>query len=104
MIAGDVGAEQGRALAERFFGDWARPAAPLPPEPDAAQAAQAQRTIVVDLPDSGQAAVSLGLRGLARTDANYFPVLVANSVLGGGYSARLNNEIRIKRGLSRSAT
>jgi zinc protease len=45
----------------------------------------------------------MGLRGVSRTDADYFPLLVANNVLGGGYSARLNNEIRIRRGLSYGA-
>ena len=45
----------------------------------------------------------MGLRGVSRTDADYFPLLVANNVLGGGYSARLNTEIRIRRGLSYGA-
>ena len=47
--------------------------------------------------------VSWGVRGVARTDADYLPLLVTNAVLGGGYSARLNQEIRIKRGLSYGA-
>ena len=34
---------------------------------------------------------------------SYFPATVFNSVLGGGYSSRLNQEIRIKRGLSYGA-
>jgi zinc protease len=104
VISGDVSPEDGFKLAEQFFGDWAKPGAPLPAEPDVAQAATGQRAVVVDLPKSGQAAVSFGMRGLARTDADYFPALVINSVLGGGYSARLNQEIRIKRGLSYGAS
>jgi len=103
VITGDVSAEEGFALAERFFGDWVRPTTPLPARPDATAYAAPARTIVVDLPDTGQAAVLLGLRGVSRNDADYFPLLVANNVLGGGYSARLNNEIRIRRGLSYGA-
>jgi len=103
VITGDVSAEEGFALAEQHFGNWARPAAALPARPDASAHAAAVRTIVVDLPDTGQAAVAMGLRGVARTDADYFPLLVANNVLGGGYSARLNTEIRIRRGLSYGA-
>jgi zinc protease len=103
VITGDVSAEEGFAIAERHFGNWARPAAALPARPDASAWAQGVRTIVVDLPDTGQAAVAMGLRGVARTDADYFPLLVANNVLGGGYSARLNTEIRIRRGLSYGA-
>jgi zinc protease len=45
----------------------------------------------------------MGVRGVSRTDPDYFPLLVANNVLGGGYSARLNLEIRIRRGLSYGA-
>jgi zinc protease len=103
VIAGDVSPEEGFALAERHFGDWARPTTPLPARPDASAYAAPSRTIVVDLPQTGQAAVAMGLRGVARTDADYFPLLVANNVLGGGYSARLNAEIRIRRGLSYGA-
>jgi zinc protease len=103
VITGDVSTDEGFALAERYFGDWARPATALPARPDASAHAAGVRTIVVDLPDTGQAAVSMGLRGVARTDADYFPLLVANNVLGGGYSARLNTEIRIRRGLSYGA-
>ncbi len=103
VITGDVSVETGFALAERYFGDWARPASALPARPDASASAPEARTIVVDLPQTGQAAVAMGLRGIARTDADYFPLLVANNVLGGGYAARLNTEIRIERGLSYGA-
>ena len=64
---------------------------------------QGAAAIAIDVPQIGQAAVFLGRTGPARTDADYFPTLVANNVLGGGYSARLNAEIRIKRGLSYGA-
>lgn len=103
VIAGDVSVEQGFAIAERFLGDWLRPRTALPARPDASAHAAPARTIVIDLPETGQAAVAMGLRGVARTDADYFPLLVANNVLGGGYSARLNTEIRIRRGLSYGA-
>jgi zinc protease len=103
VIAGDVSPEQGFALAQRYFGDWRRPDAAAPAQPDASAHASGTRTIVVDLPQTGQAAVQMGLRGITRRDPDYFPLLVANAVLGGGYSARLNEEIRIRRGLSYGA-
>ncbi|HVY83492.1 MAG TPA: pitrilysin family protein [Caulobacterales bacterium] len=103
VISGDVTPEQGFAIAQRYFGDWAKPADPLPPTPNAAAPAVRPRTIVVDLPHTGQAAVAMGSIGVARRDADYFPTVVANTVLGGGYSARLNEEIRIRRGLSYGA-
>ncbi len=104
VISGDLSADDGFALAEKFFGDWPKPNTALAGEPDVAQSADVHRTVVVDLPKSGQAAVSFGVHGVARTDADFFPAMVINSVLGGGYSARLNQEIRIKRGLSYGAS
>jgi zinc protease len=70
-----------------------------------------KRVLVIDLPKSGQASVIFAkdLPYLGHTGANntvgreYFPGVLTNSVLGGGYSSRLNLEIRIKRGLSYGA-
>jgi zinc protease len=102
VLTGDITPEAGFALAEKTFGDWARPAAPLSPVPVASPAGK-PRVIVIDLPGAGQAAVDLYLPAIRRTDPRYYPVMVANSVLGGGYSARLNEEVRVKRGLSYGA-
>ena len=40
---------------------------------------------------------------IMSVNKSYYPALALNSVLGGGYSSRLNLEIRIKRGLSYGA-
>jgi zinc protease len=106
VFAGDIKASDAFKLAERLFGDWAKPSAPLPAmemKSASDEMSAKSRVVVIDMPDAGQAAVVLSRRGLKRTDAEYFRGIVANSVLGGGYSARLNQEIRIKRGLSYGA-
>lgn len=106
VIGGDIAPEAAFKLAEAHFGDWARPATPLPAAPASAGTAVKEakrRVVVVDKPDAGQAAVMLVRPGLKRTDPDYYSAMVANSVLGGGYSSRLNQEIRIKRGLSYGA-
>ena len=52
---------------------------------------------------SAQSHVFVGQRGIARDDPDYFPLVVANHVLGGnGVVSLLFNEIREKRGLSYS--
>jgi len=61
------------------------------------------KSVVVDIPQVGQAAVLLGRVGPSRLSADYVQTAVANAVLGDGYSSRLNSEIRIKRGLSYGA-
>jgi zinc protease len=89
-------------LAQRHFGDWRAFIAPIDrgfPSPPPAQ----NRIVVIDMPGAGQAAVAVARTTIARQDPRYYRALVANAVLGGGYSARLNQEIRIRRGLSYGA-
>ena len=103
VLTGDITPDQGFALAERAFGDWRKPSAPLPQVKVAAPQAK-PRVIVIDLPGTGQAAVELYIPAIARSDPRYYQAMVANAVLGGGYSARLNEEVRVKRGLSYGAS
>jgi zinc protease len=104
VLAGDVKAEEAFKLAESQFGSWKNVgrASARPPE-RRAEARPTPRVVVIDMPESGQAAVVVGRTGIRRTDPAYTNALVANSVLGAGYSSRLNQEIRIKRGLSYGA-
>ncbi len=106
VLAGDVKAEAAFALAEKVFGNWAtgvgRQASGT--SRDTARTPEARsRVIIVDMPEAGQSAVTIGRTGIRRADPAYMQALVTNSVLGGGYSSRLNQEIRIKRGLSYGA-
>ncbi|MDB5445941.1 MAG: peptidase family [Phenylobacterium sp.] len=103
VLTGDITPEQGFALAERTFGDWAKPATPLPAAPAIAPK-PTPRSLAIDLPGTGQASVNVVKPAIARSDPDYYTGIVANSVLGGGYSARLNEEIRVKRGLSYGAS
>jgi len=104
IIGGDIGANDAFALAEKHFGDWQKPMQILRPFVFAARVSDpsTRRVLVIDKPDAGQAAVYLARTGISRADADYFRGIVANSVLN-GYSGRLNQEIRIKRGLSYGA-
>ena len=100
VVSGGVSPEQAFALAEELFGDW-QSDAPVPaPITGRAGEAQTARTVVIDLPDAGQAAVYLAGRGPALDNDDYFPLLLANAVLGGGSSGRLFEEIRTNRALS----
>lgn len=104
VIAGDVKPDAAVALATKLFGTWN----PSGAKSDRATApakkdSGARRIVVVDMPEAGQASVVVTRKGIRRTDPAYYQALVANSVLGGGYSARLNQEIRIKRGLAYGA-
>ena len=104
VIGGDISAKDAIALGTRYFGDWPKPSTPLPQLSAAMKEAAPSmgRIVVIDKPDAGQAAVYLARTGITRRDPDYFRGIVTNSVLS-GYSGRLNQEIRIKRGLSYDA-
>ncbi|MBK9166570.1 MAG: insulinase family protein [Bryobacterales bacterium] len=91
---------QVRKMLETRFGDWKKGTAPkltasAPPKP--------KRSItVVNRPGSVQADIQMGRLGLTRTQDGYFPLVVGNTILGGGASSRLFNDIREKRGFAYS--
>jgi zinc protease len=104
VMGGNIKAREAFKLAQQYFGNWKKPSEPLPAIPTPKPTAIAgPRVIVIDKPDAGQAAVAVVRTGITRRDPDYFIGIVANSVLS-GYSGRLNQEIRIKRGLSYGAS
>jgi zinc protease len=102
VLAGDLDAQTALRLAGRHFGAWKAAAGATPAPVTLASAALPQAAAVIDMPQSGQAAVIVAT-ALPRLGADRATAAVLNSVLGGGFSSRLNQEIRIRRGLSYSA-
>lgn len=104
VVTGGIAPEEAFALVEGLFGDWqaAADAAPAPLT-DLAGPAMPVRTVVIDMPDAGQAAVVLAARGPARSHADAYALDLANAVLGVGSNGRLFEEIRTRRSLSYGA-
>jgi zinc protease len=102
VLAGDLDFPTAMQLARRHFGTWRPTASAAPVGPSTANAEIALTTALVDMPQSGQAAVIVAAPLPAGT-ADRATAAVLNSVLGGGFSSRLNQEIRIRRGLSYGA-
>ena len=99
-VVGDItAAELARRLDETFLG--------LPEAAASAEIADtvpdAQGGVVVVGRDIPQSIVSFGHAGIARDDPDYYAAYVVNYILGGGgFSSRLYEEIREKRGLAYS--
>lgn len=103
VISGGLDNRAAAALAGRLFGDW-RGQGPVPQAPTArAGTPRPVRTVVIDLPGAGQAAVLAAVRGIDRSDPRYYDLVVANAVLGQGSNGRLFEEVRVKRALSYGA-
>ena len=96
-VSGDVDAKNLKALLASAFG--ALPDKVPPPVPmTRGMGAPGVHVIAMDVP---QPNVVFGLPGLLRSDKDFIPAYVANYILGGGgFSSRLMNEVREKRGLT----
>jgi zinc protease len=112
IFVGDISPEKAAAAAEKHFGNWqglgvrsGDPSVPTVGSSTPGGKALINRVLVVDMPNSGQASVNFvkPISGIGRQGKQYYSASLLNSLLGGGYSSRLNQEIRIKRGLSYGA-
>jgi len=98
-VAGDVTAAELGPLLDLAFGDL--PAHGAPAELD--QALPAGSGTVVVRKQVPQSQVLFGQAGLRRADPDFYAAYVTNHMLGGsGFTARLTEEVREKRGLAYS--
>ena len=93
VAAGAVDHEAVAAEVERRFASFTGPPAP-PPEP-----ARFTGGSHIEPRDLEQAHIALAMQGLPQRDPNLFSLQVFASVLGGGMSSRLFQEVREQRGL-----
>ena len=103
VVTGGIAPDAAFALADSLFGDWTSAAPPPAPVPAPAGQPAAPRTVVIDMPEAGQAAVFIAGRGPERGAADWYAMELANAVLGGGSNGRLFEEIRNRRSLSYGA-
>jgi len=94
---GDISAKQLGALLDRLFAGLPAAGAPMPgPAPFALKGG-----VTVVPFDTPQSVAVFGEQGIERKDPDFFAAFVLNSILGGsGFSSRLMNEVRVKRGLT----
>lgn len=98
-VAGDITADELAPLLDNTFGSLPEHAAPF----DLAQAKVADGGVIVVEEDIPQSTVRFGENGIKRDDPDYFAARLLNYTLGGGgFSSRLTEEVREKRGLAYS--
>jgi len=94
IVVGDVTKADAVAKLEKAFGGWknkAGAARPLPAPP-----AVKAGIVLVDRPDAAQANIAMAGVGVPRTTPDFDKLLVANTILGGMFSSRLNLNLREK--------
>ncbi len=102
IFSGDIDLAQAGSLAKKYFIEWQsngeRPSVVLPSMP----AATPTHIYLVDN-DSVQSEIRVGHRSITRDDPDYSASRVVSGYFGGAFSSRLNETIRVKKGLTYGA-
>jgi zinc protease len=97
-VAGDVTGAVVRMELEARLGGWS-PAGPAPAAPGPVALWAPSRTDAVQRALT-QATILLGQATVTREHPDFYPLLIASQILGGGSSSRLYTRVREERGLA----
>jgi zinc protease len=101
VVVGMVPGEQVEAVAARFWSGWPGGGPASMPYTQAPAELAAPGIYLLDRPELAQSEIRLGHLGLTRSHPDFFPLRLANYVLGeGGFSSRLMSRIRADLGLT----
>jgi zinc protease len=108
VLAGDLDAAGAREWTRPVLEDWQRPPEPLPGDPVEPAALPSElllpQTLLLHLPAAAQTSVLVCAPFVGAEATDHAAGALAAAVVGAGYSARLNQEVRIRRGLSYGVT
>jgi len=98
-VVGKFDAKNVENAIQLSFSDWKKGEEPLVNIPEA----QSKRMIyLVERPDAPQSTIYMGLPVIDPTHADYFPLMVTNTLLGGYFSSRITSNIREDKGYTYS--
>jgi zinc protease len=98
-ISGDVTADEAVAALEKVLGSWKKGKLPAI-KPAALPDASARAIVFTDLPTGTQSTVVVGWRAPKASAPEILPLLVANNIVGGLFSSRLNLNLREQKAFS----
>jgi|KBSSwiStaDraftv2_1062776.scaffolds.fasta_scaffold02531_2 zinc protease len=102
-VSGDFDAKSMRKTLEKAFASWPKGTA-FTPGPVAYRNTPNPGVFFIEKPDVTQVNIAMVHLGIDQKNPDFFAVQVMNDVLGGGFSGRLVNAIRTKKGLAYSVS
>ncbi len=99
VVVGDVDMSEIKDLTSKYFSDWTGLAVPGSHH-KSESALNPRKMFLVDRPGSVQSEIRIGHIGQDRSTKDYFPLIVANTILGGAFTSRLNANLREKNGFT----
>jgi zinc protease len=105
LVVGDVTPASVTPMLEKAFGSWkAEGMTPLVAEVPNAPQLKSRQIYLVDKPEAAQSQIRIGWVGVSRATADYAPLQVLNTILGGSFTSRLNYNLREEHGYSYGAS
>ncbi len=102
VVVGDVKTVDVVAKLEKSFGAW-RKGEPATLKIPTADQVKGRKVYLIDKPDAPQSVIRISRVGVDRMTKDYFPLAVMNTILGGSFSSRLNNNLREQHGYTYGA-
>ncbi len=102
IVVGDVTRSLVEKALESAFGSWSGGTSATVNWPDVEQV-EKRIVYLVDKPGAAQSEIRIGRIGVTRMTEDYFPLIVMNTILGGSFSSRLNQNLRETHGYSYGA-
>jgi predicted Zn-dependent peptidase len=81
-VVGDVDARSAIATLEKAFGDWTKSGAPEPEPYAPVPQPRGRQVEIVHKPEVTQTQIRIACMGVRRNHPDYFPIRVANAILG----------------------
>lgn len=103
LVVGDITLAEARRLVTERFGRWERAATPALPAPQS-PAAGGRTFYIVDKPGAAQTVIRIGHVGVARNTPDFYALEVMNTILGGSFTSRLNQNLRETKGFTYGAS
>ncbi len=103
VITGPVTEAEGMKMAMAAFGDWKVDGPAVPDAPAAATGIKPVR-MVLTRAGSVQSTVRLASPGMPASSADHVPLRLASTILGGGFSSRVNTNLRENKGYTYGAS
>jgi predicted Zn-dependent peptidase len=97
IVAGAVDPVATRRAIDKELGSW-KAAGEKPAATPSVPAAGERRILMVDRPGSVQSQIRIGRPAVRASDADFYPLLVANAIFGGAFTSRLTENIREDKG------
>ncbi len=103
-IAGDITAQEAKSALDKALAGWTRGQAPAPTHPDlSAKPGTALRVFIVDRPEAVQTVIRFDAPGPKFSDAARAKYRLLNTLVGGSFTSRLNQNLRERHGFTYGA-